>query len=317
MGLLDKFKSSKATRPVTPLPSQLPPLLVELTPDVLAAVTKCHLTGRDVGVATRGEGSALSMTVSGTDFRQEAMRYVSTLERGPGQDKVAAVALREPTNGFDKDAVRVLVDGVHVGFLPRDDAALWQSVLQECERRSVLLVGSVRLRPTDSRGELSAVIGLRDGLPGFAGQVSSKRAAARAAAKSVTDAKQAADLAKAEARIAAARPMTDLERDEVIQTLTRLTNEDDVRTKARATAIVKQLRKLFPLLRAHIDAVEAAGSDMDLSISEAFSEVEDAADTLVDDPEDADEREDLYYDLSLALDDLLKALGADPHPTSA
>ena len=318
MGLLDKFKSSKATRPVTPLPSQLPPLLVELTPDVLAAVTKCHLTGRDVGVATRGEGSALSMTVSGTDFRQEAMRYVSTLERGPGQDKVAAVALREPTNGFDKDAVRVLVGGVHVGFLPRDDAALWQSVLQECERRKVLLVGSVRLLPADSRGGLSAVIGLRDGLPGFAGQVSSQRAAARAATERVAKAKQDADLARADARAAEARPMTDVERNEVIQTLTRLTNEDDVRTKAKATAIVKQLRKLFPLLHGHVEAAEqAANGDKHLPISEAFSEVEDAADTLVDDPEDADEREDLYYDLSLALDDLLKALGADPHPTSA
>jgi hypothetical protein len=40
-----------------------------------------------------------------------------------------------------------------------------------------------------------------------------------------------------------------------------------------------------------------------------------AADTLVDDPEDADEREDLYFDLSLALDDLLKVLGADPRTT--
>jgi hypothetical protein len=316
MGLLDKFKSSKATRPVTPLPSQLPPPLVELTPKVLAAVTECHRTGRDVGVATRGEGSALSMTVAGTYRRQEAMRYVSTLERGPDEESVAAVALREPTNAFDKDAVRVLVGGVHVGFLPRDDAALWQSVLQECERRRVLLVGSVRLRPADSRGELSAVIDLRDGLPGFAGQVSAKRAAARAAAERAAKAKQAADLAHAEARVAAARPMTDVERNEVIQTLTQLTNEDDVRTKAKATAIVKQLRKLFPLLRAHIDAVEAAGRDIDLPISDAFSEVEDAADTLVDDPEDADEREDLYYDLSLALDGLLKALGADPRTTS-
>jgi hypothetical protein len=36
----------------------------------------------------------------------------------------------------------------------------------------------------------------------------------------------------------------------------------------------------------------------------------------VDDPEDADEREDLSYDLSLALDDLLKVLGADPRTTS-
>jgi len=39
---------------------------------------------------------------------------------------------------------------------------------------------------------------------------------------------------------------------------------------------------------------------------------------LVDGPEDADEREDLYSDLSLALDDLLKAqVGADPRTTSA
>jgi hypothetical protein len=313
MGLLDKFRSSKTKDPVSPTP----PLLVELPPKVLAAVTKCHRAGRDVGVATQGEGNELSITVAGTNHRQETMRYVSKLVGRPGEKTVAAVALREPTNVFDKDAVRILVDGVQIGFLPRDDAAPWQSVLQECERRGVLLVGSVRLLPADSRGELSAVIGLRDGLPGFAGQVVAKRAAARVAAERTAKAKEAADLAHADARAAVARPMTDLERNGVIQTLTRLMNEDNVRTKAKATSIVKQLRKLFPLLHGHVEAAEqAADGDKHLPISDAFSEVEDAADTLVDDPEDADEREDLYSDLCLALDDLLKVLGADPPATS-
>ena len=318
MGLLDKFRSSKAKGPISPTPSQSPRPLVELAPDVLAAVTECHRTSQDVGVATRGEGTALSIKVAGTYLRQDAMRYVSTRERGPDEKTVAAVALREPTNAVDKDAVRILVDGVQIGFLYRDDAAMWQSVLQECERRKVLLVGSVQLLPADSQGELGAVIGLRDGLPGFAGQVSSKRAAARAASERVAKAKQAADLARAEARAAAARLMTDLERAEVIQTLTRLTNADDVRTKAKATAAVKQLRKLFPLLHGHAAAAEqAADGDEHLPISEALSEVEDSADRLVDDPEDADERQDCYYDLTLALDELLDALGAGPPTTSA
>jgi hypothetical protein len=313
MGLLDKFRSSKTKGPVSPMPSQLPPPMVELSPKVLAAVTKCHQTGRDVGVATQGEGNELSITVAGTNHRQEAMRYVSQMVGGAGEKPVAAVVLREPTNVFDNDAIRVLVDGVHIGFLPRDDAPPWQSVLQECERRGFLLVGSVRLLPPDSRGELSAVIGLRDGLPGFAGQVIAKRAAARAAAERAAKAKEAADLAHADARAAAARPMTDVERNAVIQTLTRLMNEDNVRTKAKATAIVKQLRKLFPLLHGHVEAAEQAADGVKhLPISDAFSVVEDAADTLVDDPEDADEREDLYWELSLALDDLLKVLDAAP-----
>ena len=125
------------------------------------------------------------------------MRYVSTLERGPAEKAIAAVVLRDPTNTFDPDAGRVLVEGVQVGFLPRSDAASWQSVLQECERRGVLLVGSVGLRPPNTQGELSAVIGLRDGLTGFAGQVSGNRAVARAAANVLKDARRATDLAKA------------------------------------------------------------------------------------------------------------------------
>lgn len=120
MGL---FRSSKTKGPVSPMPSQLSPLLVELTPKVLAAVTKCHRTGRDVGVATIGEGNELSIEIAGTNHRQEAMRNISKLVGGPGEKTAAAVVLSEPTNVFDKDAVRVLVDGVHIGFLPRGDAA--------------------------------------------------------------------------------------------------------------------------------------------------------------------------------------------------
>ena len=171
MGLLDKFRSSKTKPPVPRMPLRQSSLIVELPPEVLAAVAECHRTTRDVGVATRGKGSALSMTIAGTYRRQEAMQYVSTSERGPAEKTVAAVVLRDPKNAFDPDAVRVLVEGVQVGFLPRGDAASWQSVLQECERRGLLLVGSVELRPANKQGELSAVIGLRDGLPGFAGQV--------------------------------------------------------------------------------------------------------------------------------------------------
>jgi len=47
--------------------------------------------------------------------------------------------LREPTNSEDANAVRVLVDGYHVGYLKAFDAPRWQPCLLDCERRGLVL----------------------------------------------------------------------------------------------------------------------------------------------------------------------------------
>jgi DNA-directed RNA polymerase subunit RPC12/RpoP len=58
-----------------------------------------------------------------------------------------AVALlrREPANPYDRDAVEVLVDGLQVGHLSREDAADYQGLLQAAERsgRGVFLVAEL------------------------------------------------------------------------------------------------------------------------------------------------------------------------------
>lgn len=93
------------------------------------------------------------MTVAGQYYRQDALRlFASRHPPGPdGKVTGTGIVLREPTNIHDANAVRVLVDGYLVGFLPARDAALWQRLLIECERRRVLLVGGVNLQGVEER----------------------------------------------------------------------------------------------------------------------------------------------------------------------
>ena len=154
---------------------------------------------------------------------------------------------REPTNAHDKNAVRVLVDGVHIGFLPKRDAARWQAVLVECERRQVQLVGSVRLLGGVSGDELAASIGLRDGLEGFEGTVTKQREAAKA--KAVADGAK-----KAEQRAESVALLTGDARADVVTVLERLARQDLVRTKQNAGLVAKHVPDLLPVLRGHADA---------------------------------------------------------------
>lgn len=290
MGLLDKLRS-KAQPPAPPPP--------ELPPEYVAAAEDCHRSGKDVFNLTRGKGSAQQMSVAGTAYRPDALRYAASLAQSAEGGKLAGVVLREPTNAHDPNAVRVLVAGVGIGYLPAYQAKLWQPTLVECEKRGLLLVGSVRLVTKDIATDApGAVISLRDGLPGFEGPVSALRAEEYAKNKAV---------AKERARLRAEAAVL-LEGDRLAETLARLERlerQEPVRTKQKAGLVVRQVRELLPSLRGHADALEAAHpSDELLPFTEHVDNLEGSVDDLLE-AEDADEREDLHLDLQGALDDLL------------
>ena len=61
---------------------------------------------------------------------------------GPTNRLVMAQIVREPSNEHDKNAVKVLVGGTHVGYLPRDDAWSAHGLIESLAARG--LPGTVR-----------------------------------------------------------------------------------------------------------------------------------------------------------------------------
>lgn len=63
--------------------------------------------------------------------RQNAIAAVAGRARPGGVNVgVLAALIPEPTNPHDKNAVAVVIDGTHVGYLARADARRYRSVMQ-------------------------------------------------------------------------------------------------------------------------------------------------------------------------------------------
>lgn len=84
---------------------------------------------------TIGEGMEYSLSVVGESFRQDALsRIVGGRTFDGVEHECDALLLPEPSNPRDRNAVRVEIEGEHVGYLSRADAAAMQPVLKRYER---------------------------------------------------------------------------------------------------------------------------------------------------------------------------------------
>ena len=266
---------------------------IELPEQLIADAEACHRAGADVGGCTGGVGPMTEMTVAGTPVRQEALAFVAGRPRQAAPDGyLPAVVMREPTNEYDKNAIRVLVDGVMVGYLFKDKARAWNPVLREVEKRGQVLTGAVRLHGGGTE-PLGAAVRLRDSLPNYAGPITKAKKDRAAVVK-------AAD--------AAPRLLAGDEWLEVGRELLRLSKQESVRSKQAAGLAVKQFRTLLPQLWGHANALQAASTDDVVEFLELLTAAEDAAEELLDEPEDADEREDFHDAFTGALDDLMEEL---------
>jgi hypothetical protein len=198
-----------------------------------------------------------------------------------------AVLQREPTNAHDRNAIRVLVDGIHLGFVPAQYAGRLQPLLVECERRGVLLVGSVRITGGGGNG-WGAVVQVRPNLEGWESPAPKKAPAKKKSAPAAPPAVllQGGDLA------------------DVIDQLQRLIAQDAIRTKQHAGLVVKKVRELLPALRGHAAALEALDEQRGVAFGDDVLDVEDALDDLRD-AEDADDREDAHMNLQGELEEVL------------
>ncbi len=305
MGLLDRFRKSAPTTvgEASPALARAPRVPVELPPDVLRDAEECFQTNRDTGSCTRGRGSAVLMSVAGTSHRQEAVEAVVDGRGGSAAvlgTNVAAVFLRDPDNEHDRNAIRILVDGIHIGFVPARDAAQFQPLLKECERRQVTLVGSVRLLGDDGE-PWCAGLQIRPNLDGWDLPKRKKAAPKAKAAPPPPRASallQGDDLTRVQDGLAQlVWLMPDL----------RVGYQDPARTKQRAGLMVKRVRELIPALEGHAEALEAVDQQRGDLFTAMVEELESYLEDLLE-AEDADEREDASLELILALEEVHGAL---------
>lgn len=70
------------------------------------------------------------LPVVGVSYRQDALRAVCGRRTADGVWTCHAVLVPEPDNSHDPRAVRVEIKGIHIGYLPKDDAARLQVGIQ-------------------------------------------------------------------------------------------------------------------------------------------------------------------------------------------
>jgi hypothetical protein len=209
--------------------------------------------------------------------------------------------MRDPGNVHDANAIRVLIDGVHVGFVPAEETSYWQPILQECERRSLTLVGRASFVGRDGWG---IRVDLRDALPAFVGS-------AREARKARDDAFKAARIAQ-EAKEAGDGQAIFVTPDR-LQALagTLAVNSVRLRSARSVDPLIRRVEKGLNVVYAHAAAMKIEGLSQEAQ--QLLDLASDARMTLDDlaEAEDADDRESFAFDLNGVLDEILETIADD------
>jgi hypothetical protein len=93
-------------------------------------------------ILLRGRGWS-AQQVAGESHYEKQLRKLAG--RGTGERDIVATLQHDPGNRYDKNAVKVLIDGEHVGFLPKEDAPAYGPLLAEVARRGGVAVAAGRL----------------------------------------------------------------------------------------------------------------------------------------------------------------------------
>lgn len=82
--------------------------------------------------------------VVGESNYRKAFEYVAG-KKSTGEINTKVVLAKEPTNKFDKNAVRVHIDGLTLGYLPREDASEWHRLLNHLDSQGKAAVVNARI----------------------------------------------------------------------------------------------------------------------------------------------------------------------------
>jgi hypothetical protein len=94
-----------------------------------------------------GKSAWPNRDVVGESFYEAEIRSLFPLRIGEGDRELflRAALLPDPKNQYDRNAVKVLVNGQHVGHLPKDDAVKYQPVLDALVQQGFLPVTECRI----------------------------------------------------------------------------------------------------------------------------------------------------------------------------
>lgn len=110
-----------------------------------------------VGLSGVGD---FAVRVVGTSYYQPALAGIADGTRGP-PEMLTAVLVPEPDNPHDRNAVRVDIGGVAVGYLARPAAKAFRSALREIGLRDRATSCAARLVGGRDREDASAIVGVR------------------------------------------------------------------------------------------------------------------------------------------------------------
>lgn len=216
-------------------------------------------------------GVEVEIEIVGESYCQDEVRAVVAVAEGGSFD---LYLLPDPKNPYDRNAVRVMVGNLHVGFLPRDAAKVWQKRCKDAMERRELIWGEGRA--VSRTGEMWGIFGSVWMPP----------------VSSPSDELEPAELDTA-----------GLERAR--KSIQKVADGPEPDTLAQLKSFAKRAAKASAPLHAHAMWLNITGS-----LSEKWEEVMHSAESVIDLVAEAEYATDPYeVDVMSPLQDLIDALG--------
>jgi hypothetical protein len=89
--------------------------------------------------------SYFSQEVSGESHHLTEIRQLTQRLGGEGEHLVRAMLVPEPTNKYDANAIKVMVDKIHCGYIPKEDTSKLRPLLELAAARKSFLTANARL----------------------------------------------------------------------------------------------------------------------------------------------------------------------------
>jgi hypothetical protein len=146
MGWIKKQVSKAASSATEALKDQVKERLNQSSSTPVPAESE-HIQVRTTGFPSRE-------VVGESNYKREISKAVGGRD---GEHQLRALLQREPTNKFDPNAIRVVINGATVGYVPRAETSDLQSLLQRAESQGLSIVVPARVYWSSQDGGMGSV----------------------------------------------------------------------------------------------------------------------------------------------------------------
>ena len=109
-------------------------------PDFIAKASQSRFINDDVGIeiVTKKDTSEYNYEVVGESFQRDHLMALVRAHKAfeTGEILATAVLEPEPTNPFDSTAVKVVIEGVQVGYIAKFDSGAVTKMIEKSEKKS-------------------------------------------------------------------------------------------------------------------------------------------------------------------------------------